>query len=152
MQVIWVPSLVSELRSHMPNGTDKGKQTNKKVNSETPDVEFVDLKWKKKEKENLNFIKSSAIPWNHIELMKISSGRSLGWKGAHSWTSLVKTDKHYALERENLRNIPSEPDSSWLQVYSLYFCYWMLSMILFSYLPAHTFTHTEPAVTWNRFC
>ena len=50
MQGIWVPSLVSELRSHMPNGTDKGKQTNKKVNNETPDVEFVDLKWKRKRK------------------------------------------------------------------------------------------------------
>ena len=131
--------------------TKENKQT-KKLTMKHLTLSLLTWNKKKKEKENLNFIKSSAIPWNHIELMKISSGRSLGWKGAHSWTSLVKTDKHYALERENLRNIPSEPDSSWLQVYSLYFCYWMLSMILFSYLPAHTFTHTEPAVTWNRFC
>ena len=114
--------------------TKENKQTNEKFNNKNT---WHCVCWLEMKNRKFGFHQGLPIPWTHIELMKTSPGISLAWKGAHSWTSLVKTDKPYPLERGNLRNIPSEPDSSWLQVYSLYFCYWILSMIVFSYLPAH---------------
>lgn len=133
----------------MPNGTDKGKQTNKKLTVKHLTLSL--LTWNEKKKRKFEFHQELRYTLkSHWINVKISSGRISGWKGAHS--------EHLWWRRTNITHWKERiwgtfqsqihPD---FQVYSLYFCYWMLSMILFSYLPAHTFTHTEPAVTWNRF-
>ena len=75
----------------------------KSIFKKKPDIEAVDIKWKNK---CFHSIKGSPTLKSHR--MRIC----LGWKAAHSWTSLAKTDKSYALERGDVRNISSEPDSS----------------------------------------
>lgn len=141
-------------RSHMPNGTDKGKQTNKKVNSETPDVEFVDLRQKKKTKEKKIWISSELLYTlrNHTGLMKISSEVSrmkrspfLNISGEDGQT--LRIGKRESEERSFRGQIHLTP--------GLLTIFLLLNVpgIQFYFLTyQHTLSLTDQQFTWNRFC
>ena len=129
--------------------TKENKQTNKKFNNRNT---WRWVCWLEMKNRKFGFHQGFPIPWTHIELMKTSPGISLAWKGAHSSTSLVKMDKPYPLERGiwgTFLQSQIHPDSRSTHYISVTE-YW----IWFYFLTyQHTlFTHTEPAVTWNRFC